>query len=166
MTFLAAIGGASDKYRKPNPLMWRHFCDELNGKLEVNLRESFYCGDAAGRSATKTSKKDHSADDKIFAHAIGLNFQTPESFFLGETLLQKSSGESAASSLMQPGRTAFSQVVDSAPAAASSNVSCRPQEVIVMVGGPGSGKSTYATTKLKEYKLVNCEQAKSKQSAM
>ena len=33
----------------------------------------------------------------------------------------------------------------------------RPQEVVVMVGGPGSGKSTYATKKMPDYFLVSNE---------
>ena len=35
-----------------------------------------------------------------------------------------------------------------------------------MVGGPGSGKSTYATSKLPTYKLVSNEQLKTKQNCI
>ena len=83
MTFMAACGGATDQYRKPSPVMWRLFCETLNGELQIDEEESFYCGDAAGRIATETRKKDHSADDKIYAQTIGLTFHTPESLFLG-----------------------------------------------------------------------------------
>ena len=31
----------------------------------------------------------------------------------------------------------------------------RPQECVIMVGGPGSGKSTFVTTKMKNYVRVN-----------
>ena len=85
MTFLAACGGGNDKFRKPSPAMWRYFCETLNGELCIDKEESFYCGDAAGRPATGTRKKDHSADDKTYAQTIGLTFHTPESLFLGES---------------------------------------------------------------------------------
>ena len=74
LTFLAAMGGSLDKYRKPAPTMYRYFAGNLNGNHTIDLKESTYCGDAAGRAATKTTKKDHSADDKVFAAAIGLSF--------------------------------------------------------------------------------------------
>lgn len=84
MTFLAATGSSADAHRKPSPLMWQIFCKSVNQGEEIDISQSFYCGDAAGRPATETRKKDHSADDKMFAQNIGLKFQTPESFFLGE----------------------------------------------------------------------------------
>ena len=99
MTFMAAIGGSTDRYRKPSPAMWRHFCKNLNGALEIDMKESFYCGDAAGRPATTTSKKDFSADDKIYAQTLGLTFHTPESLFLGESLVLPSTPSKTQSKL-------------------------------------------------------------------
>ena len=66
--------------------MWNHFCKKLNGNTAVEKSESIYCGDAAGRPATATRKKDFSADDRNFAQNVDLTFHTPESFFLGEPL--------------------------------------------------------------------------------
>ena len=83
VTFMAAMGASDDKYRKPAPAMFNYFCEKVNGGLSIDRAESTYCGDAAGRPATKTSKRDFSADDKMFAAGIGLKFHTPESFFLG-----------------------------------------------------------------------------------
>lgn len=79
MLFLAAVA-SHDVHRKPSTGMFNHF-EKFFGK--VNKKESLYCGDAAGRPATKTSKKDFSADDLKFAWNTGLKFETPESFFLG-----------------------------------------------------------------------------------
>ena len=36
----------------------------------------------------------------------------------------------------------------------------RPQELVIMVGGPGSGKSTFVTTKMKSYVHVNNDELK------
>ena len=86
MTFLAATGNAKDINRKPNATMWNYFCKSLNEELEIDKSKSFYCGDAAGRPATATRQKDHSADDYVFAANIGLHFHTPESLFLEQPL--------------------------------------------------------------------------------
>ncbi len=74
MTFLAATGGSADPHRKPCPIMWQKFCKSYNQGAEIDMKKSFYCGDAAGRPATDTRKKDHSADDRLFASNIGLKF--------------------------------------------------------------------------------------------
>ena len=66
--------------------MWQIFCKKHNCNAKIDVKESFYCGDAAGRPATQTREKDFSADDKAFAANVGLTFHTPESLFLGEPL--------------------------------------------------------------------------------
>ena len=69
--------------------MWEYFKEEN----KVDMDKSFYCGDAAGRAATKTRKKDFSNTDKLFAIACGLKFLTPEEYFLGEEEKDKTHGE-------------------------------------------------------------------------
>lgn len=59
--------------------MWDLFI-ELNGK--VDLKKSFYCGDAAGRKDGK--KKDFSDSDLKFALNVGVKFLTPQNLFLGD----------------------------------------------------------------------------------
>jgi bifunctional polynucleotide phosphatase/kinase len=46
------------------------------------MKESFYCGDAAGRKAGKDQKKDFSDTDKAFAANLGVKFIVPEEYFL------------------------------------------------------------------------------------
>ena len=81
MTFLAAI--TKDDNRKPGVGMWEYFLKNLNGNMKVNMKKSFYCGDAAGRPKTADHKKDFSDTDRKFAINIGIDFYTPESYFLG-----------------------------------------------------------------------------------
>ena len=54
--------------------------------MEIDMKQSFYCGDAAGRPARNGVKKDFSDADLKFGAKIGLKFHTPESFFLGQSM--------------------------------------------------------------------------------
>ena len=44
---------SDDSFRKPGVMMWKYFIEKLNDGIKVDMKESFYCGDAAGRPATK-----------------------------------------------------------------------------------------------------------------
>jgi bifunctional polynucleotide phosphatase/kinase len=94
----AFLAAAKDKWRKPSMLnvilclqiagtsMWDYFVKNCNGGQQVNIKESMYIGDAAGRAKNWKfgSPKDISCSDRAFAHNIGVEFKTPEEFFLGE----------------------------------------------------------------------------------
>lgn len=81
-TLFAALG--EDSYRKPNVGMWNLLLEHL--PKNIDLKESFFVGDAAGRlKGWKRGKTaDHSNADKVFACNIGITFHTPEEFFNGE----------------------------------------------------------------------------------
>ncbi|KAF6149113.1 hypothetical protein GIB67_013820 [Kingdonia uniflora] len=64
-----------DSFRKPKPGMWRIMQQQFNSGIPVDMDQSFYVGDAAGR------KRDHSDADIKFAEAIGLKFYVPEEYF-------------------------------------------------------------------------------------
>ncbi|CAN0826116.1 Polynucleotide 3'-phosphatase ZDP [Linum grandiflorum] len=70
-----SAGGVEDSYRKPNPGMWRLMENHLNSGISIDMEQSFYVGDAAGRN------DDHSDADIKFAQAVGLKFHVPEEFF-------------------------------------------------------------------------------------
>lgn len=76
MMFLAAT--ESDQYRKPGVGMWKYLKDDIFQEYKIDMKESFYCGDAAGRPKTASRSKDFSDSDIKFAHNIGLKFYTPE----------------------------------------------------------------------------------------
>lgn len=67
--------GVEDPYRKPKPGMWHALEKHFNSGISVDMDQSFYVGDAAGR------ENDHSDADIKFAQAIGLKFYLPEEFF-------------------------------------------------------------------------------------
>lgn len=65
------IATGHDQYRKPEIGMWK----ELTQYIEVNIDNSFYIGDAAGRS------QDFSDSDTMFSKNIGVKFYLPEEIF-------------------------------------------------------------------------------------
>ncbi len=84
VTLLAAT--ARDQYRKPRAGMWNELLEELD--LEIgdgpDMSASFFIGDAGGRPARKNVKADHSCSDRNLADNVGIEFKTPEEYFLLE----------------------------------------------------------------------------------
>uniref|UniRef100_A0A8C9VMC5 Polynucleotide kinase 3'-phosphatase n=1 Tax=Scleropages formosus TaxID=113540 RepID=A0A8C9VMC5_SCLFO len=128
---------ASGIYRKPVIGMWEHLCQKANDSITVDKLQSFYVGDAAGRPvnwAPGKKKKDFSCSDRLFALNIGLQFHTPEEFFLGwkpapfvlPTFNPRTCDPNAR--LYDP---------------PDASLTCSQQEVVVAVGYPASGKSTF-----------------------
>ena len=137
---------------------------EKHQGYEFTKSESFYCGDAAGRPATANSKKDHSADDLKFASNIKVKFHTPESLFLGQPMTGVQS--KLVFTLKQPetkSKEAVNQVLETAGCVIKNGkpgdelllTKDRPLEVIIFVGSPGSGKSTFWKTYFSSYERVN-----------
>ncbi|KAG7223069.1 hypothetical protein INR49_015828, partial [Caranx melampygus] len=138
-------------YRKPVMGMWNHLCEKVNDGVTVDKKNSFYVGDAAGRPekwAPGKKKKDFSCSDRLFALNIGLQFHTPEEYFLD--------WKSAPYSLpdFDPRKLdSTTRLYDPPSASLTSNKT----EVIVAVGFPASGKSTFFQTHIvpKGYAYVN-----------
>lgn len=76
--WIFAATGPDSPYRKPNPTMWPVLAQYIP---DVDVKNSFYVGDAAGRP------QDYSADDRGFATAVGLPFYTPEEIFPTNTVV-------------------------------------------------------------------------------
>ncbi|XP_050080459.1 uncharacterized protein F21D5.5 [Anopheles maculipalpis] len=148
------ISTGAGKYRKPRPGMWQMLCDHQNDGLPIDRARSFYVGDAAGRPELKKPikrKKDHSCADRLLAINVGITFLTPEQHFqnLPDTVWTKPEfdpkevcGLSTQGTLLQP---------------VSASLTSAGQEVIVMVGFPGSGKSHFVRQHLAPhgYEVVN-----------
>lgn len=78
----AFISTEDDQYRKPRTGMWDLMTETLaEGGVRVDLENSFYVGDAAGRPG------DFADSDRKFAENIGIKFYTPEEIFPGNTLI-------------------------------------------------------------------------------
>ncbi|KAJ0046095.1 hypothetical protein Pint_04746 [Pistacia integerrima] len=73
---LSNSDGKVDPFRKPKPGMWQIMEKHFNSGIPIDMDQSFYVGDAAGRD------NDHSDADIKFAQAIGLKFYVPEDYFV------------------------------------------------------------------------------------
>lgn len=105
ISLYAATG--KDKYRKPRTGMWDFMLEDHNLHQPglVSLEACYFIGDAGGRTGSKTGimKPDFSCSDRYvlvmgggkdttltynsisdMASNVGIKFQTPEEFFLGE----------------------------------------------------------------------------------
>ncbi|EYE99471.1 putative DNA 3'-phosphatase Tpp1 [Aspergillus ruber CBS 135680] len=137
----------TDEYRKPRLGMWREFLEDYDLDVEgVDLKSSFFVGDAAGR------RGDHSLVDRGFAVNIGVDFKTPEEFFLNQA------------------PEAFEKPFDPASYLHTGEqdlplfTRLHPLELVIFCGSPGAGKSTFYWNNLESlgYERVNQDILKSR----
>lgn len=76
------VATSKDNFRKPGTGMWDVLMTTIGGLENVDMKSSFYVGDAAGRVARPGRTADFSDSDLRFAVNIGISFKTPEQFFL------------------------------------------------------------------------------------
>ena len=88
---LYACAGDGGMYRKPRIGVWNVLTKLKNGSEEIDMENSFYVGDAAGRIKDwqPGRKKDFSCSDRLFAMNLGLTFHTPEELFLKQKATSK-----------------------------------------------------------------------------
>eukprot|EP00051_Salpingoeca_urceolata_P011004 m.135310 g.135310 ORF g.135310 m.135310 type:complete len:454 (-) comp16943_c0_seq3:43-1404(-) len=147
---LVIISTEDDLYRKPSTGMWDLFVQKYNDGLQPDLELSVYVGDAAGRPAgygeSKASHRDYSAKDRKFAYNVGLPFQTAEEFFLKEpTAPFEWRSWSPADTLDQAAKAKSHGVFTSS---GSSGITSKKQELVVTVGPPASGATTFVNKHL------------------
>lgn len=155
--FYGACGKPSPN-RKPNVGMWEWYSAQHNDDIAIDKEASFYVGDAAGRVKDWEAgkKKDFSAGDRMFAANIGLNFQTPEEFFFNAPPTSKWNwGVPDPSAIVANGPKAISDT--------DSPMTVKTQEMILMMGYPASGKSTFVRRYLDGYERVNMDTLKKKE---
>lgn len=121
----AFLACGDDIFRKPYTTMWDFFV-----KLNGDIKESFYIGDAAGRLR---KPKDFSCGDRAFAYNCNLKFQTPEEFFENKKPDDKWEWKG-----IDPNEYLTSEKLD------INKYMDDNQEMIILVGRQASGKSTFA----------------------
>lgn len=142
-------------YRKPIPGMWNVLMDMKNDGVSIDKKNSFYVGDAAGREKNWAPKKnkDHSMADRLFAINIGIKFYTPEEYFL----------KAKPVNFIMPEFDPRDLLMSSYP-----EIKYNKPHVILMVGGPGSGKTHFCYKMLisKGYVHINRDKLGSWQKCM
>lgn len=147
--FLCALG--DDLSRKPLTGMWDLLSQYRMSQLKsssASVRMSLFVGDAAGRPAVGTKKKDFSDSDLKLALNLNAGFNTPEEFFLSASprsshvcLTGTTLGSSAVASSQSAWEARLESVLKPCTETASSSDSSAV-EIILLVGPPASGKST------------------------
>jgi bifunctional polynucleotide phosphatase/kinase len=147
-----------DIYRKPRTGIWAEMLDDYDLKPdEVDMKASFYVGDAGGRLAElkggdkkQAAVKDFSCSDRNFAHNLGVPFLTPEEYFLGHSPrnFQRDFDLS---------NFPFSELPKSDASDLPVFEKKNAQELVVFCGPPGSGKSSFFNKYLKplDYERIN-----------
>ncbi len=152
ITLYAATG--KDIYRKPRPGMWAEMMQDLAlTESDIDREASLFVGDAGGRTATpkgsnaSATTKDFSCSDRNLAHNVNLKYQTPEEFFLGDK-------PRAFARDFDPTQFLFTQDEDEDGGGVQKS---EKQDIILLCGSPGAGKSTFYWKHLKPlgYERVN-----------
>ncbi|KAI5462046.1 DNA kinase/phosphatase Pnk1 [Mariannaea sp. PMI_226] len=168
-TIYAATG--RDNYRKPRIGMWKELCNDYDlNEDEVDLENSFFIGDAGGRTASlgkgsggvAAVAKDFSCSDRNFAHNAGIVYQTPEEFFLGE----------APRTFVREFDLADHQFIpEEESSAKTSKVNFEKtnnQDIVLFCGPPGAGKSTFYWNHLEPlgYQRINQDTLKTRDKCL
>ncbi|CCM00147.1 uncharacterized protein FIBRA_02174 [Fibroporia radiculosa] len=123
---------ARDEYRKPMPGMWyeleRIYASD---SVQIDRANSFFVGDAAGRAC------DHAGTDRKWALNVGIAFHTPEEYFLNLPNAPYTLSGFHVSSLPSD----LPHITP--PDATIVPPSLETPEVVVFVGFPSLGKSTF-----------------------
>lgn len=156
--------------RKPRTGMFQLFVESHNDQLQVDVMQSVYVGDAAGRKKSVNRGKDHSDADYLFALNCGLNFMTPEQL-LASTPIDKCQQENE-ERLPRPGYHPKQWLTQSLPFAWDESqgsqeldeVSFREKWgsikdlkriVVVLIGVPGSGKSHFVQRFCPDWNVIS-----------
>ena len=148
-----------DFNRKPCTGMWEFVEKHLNGDMKVDRNKSLYVGDMAGRKA------DYSSSDLLFAMNSGVEFQVPEVFYndskdpVNKTKklidqVNKDDKIFKGSKLLEDYETGSKKHVtkDNANKLGEIRKMLREEEkqyLVIVIGSPASGKSSYYTRNLK-----------------
>ncbi|CAH8863403.1 unnamed protein product [Trichobilharzia szidati] len=128
-----------DKNRKPLTGMWDYLTEKGNSGVPIDLSESLYSGDAAGRPASGNRKKDHSCCDRLFALNIGIRFVTPEVLWFDQPDTEKFEMPK-----FNPTELLWSTDIQAKGKLPLIEKPNQP-ELILMVGYPASGKSHFCS---------------------
>lgn len=144
------ISSSYDHYRKPNIGMFQLMLKDYYNDNINNVNSFIFVGDAAGRPKTKKHRKDFSCSDRKFGYNIGyfydknFEFKTPEEYFDNIQEEPFDWDEFDKSSILVDEQVHF--------------YPSNKQEMILLVGYPASGKTTFYENYLKNNGYVHINQ--------
>ncbi|CAH8588188.1 unnamed protein product [Heterobilharzia americana] len=107
-----------------------------NSGVSIDSFSSFYCGDAAGRLAYGSRKKDHSCCDRLFALNIGIRFVTPEELWFNQSDTDKFEMPK-----FNPTELLSNNEIQNAKMPSIQRLN--QPELVLLIGYPASGKSHF-----------------------
>ncbi|CAF0732418.1 unnamed protein product [Brachionus calyciflorus] len=142
------ISTGENHFRKPATEMWNFFEKNCNSSVKINMSESFYCGDAAGRPKNWApgKSKDFSCGDRMFAANINLKFYTPEEFFLKHKAVKFEWGSVDPLEVLKKHEKCESD---------EKEYHSDEQELVLLLGPPASGKSTFFKRYLQKHNYIH-----------
>ena len=147
MIFCASI--YDDNFRKPRTGFIDHIKKlSIYGENAIFKDDSFFVGDMAGRIKTKKHKADRNDTDRKFALNLGINFYTPEQFFMNNDPREYELKGYQLNYTKNDNLLNLPKLNDS-------------KIMILLTGYPGSGKSTLAKN-IKDYLLLSKDIYKNK----
>ena len=166
--FALLVSLYDDFHRKPCSGMWEFLEEMMLTKYNVKIERtaSLYIGDMAGR------KGDYSASDLQFAMNLGVEFQVPETFYYNVEGSSLASNKTdylikqllADDTLFNPNKPLSKQEMIANKRLAKINAATRDeiialledkhkQSLVIFVGSPASGKSSWYSSYLKSLEL-------------
>jgi len=127
----------------------------MNNGVKLDISKCIYVGDAAGRAKNwKTgAKKDFSCGDRTFASNVGVTFKTPEEYFFNEDPAPFEWESQEPIKFLESMQKDLELMVGG-----KNPVPAKEQEMIVLVGRPASGKSTFAKKHVVPHGYVHVNQ--------
>lgn len=161
------VASADDAFRKPQPGIF-HFLKEHCMKphgIEPDMKASFFVGDAAGRPKTMDRVKDFSDFDIKFAKNAGLTFYCPEEFFRNECQrdlilnFDKAEKNPFYHQNEKSQKNEQPLMYDANYPTDTENIipsfESKTNIMVILIGSPGSGKSTFCKNYLPGFVRVN-----------
>ncbi|KAI9344295.1 polynucleotide kinase 3 phosphatase-domain-containing protein [Obelidium mucronatum] len=157
LLILAALD--ESHFRKPQTGMWEYLVSHCNDNIAPDLSVSFYVGDAAGRPERtekgKPVKKDHSAGDYRLALNLGIKFYIPETFYdIDHNAIQHLPQKWD----FDPLHFEFNAELYTPSATPLIPENLEGPELILLVGPPASGKTSFTKKHLLPHGYIHVNQ--------
>lgn len=153
----AFVATSNDAYCKPRIGMWKLLSQLLGKECRPARNSCFFVGDAAGLKGGSKKSTNPDSDLKL-ALNLGIDFQTPEEFFLQQVALPRPTFKFDPRRLRKDAALALPNNLQP-----SQYDPAKVREVLLLVGAPCSGKTTLVKSCLPMHVYVSQSELKTKE---